>query len=197
MKLLPAGFLIFLFFTFSVAQNGSQAALPGLSVIKYKWSNTLRNPELERDPNAEANDAVSGDLRRKNAEQTNETLRAAGMPARDLPNPELRSDSPKQDAAATYLYEITVQNNSGKDVSGFTWEYVFLSTADGKEVGRRRFESKERIAMGKMRKLAVRSAIPPTGTIDVSKSAKKSPEKYTEQIVIVHVDYSDGTKWPG
>jgi len=48
-----------------------------------------------------------------------------------------------------------------------------------------------------MRKLAVRSAIPPTGTIDVSKSAKKSPEKYTEQIVIVHVDYSDGTKWPG
>ena len=197
MKLLSAGFLIILFFTFSFAQNESRGEQPALAVIKFKWSNDLHNPELERDPNAEANDALSGDLRRKNAQQTNETLRAAGMPARDLPDPELRSDLPKREATARYLYEITVQNNSGKDVSGFTWEYVFLSTADGKEVGRRRFESKERIATGKMRKLAVRSAIPPTGTIDVSKSAKKSPEKYTEQIVIVHVDYSDGTKWPG
>ena len=195
MKLLSAGFLIILFFTFSFAQNESRREQPALAVIKFKWSNDLHNPELERDPNAEANDALSGDLRRKNAQQTNETLRAAGMPARDLPEPELRSDLPKREATARYLYEITVQNISGKDVSGFTWEYVFLSS--GKEVGRRRFESKERIATGKMRKLAVRSAIPPTGTIDVSKSAKKSPEKYTEQIVIVHVDYSDGTKWPG
>ena len=72
MKLLSAGFLIILFFTFSFAQNESRREQPALAVIKFKWSNDLHNPELERDPNAEANDAVSGDLRRKNAEQTNE-----------------------------------------------------------------------------------------------------------------------------
>lgn len=197
MKLLSASFLIFLFFTFSLAQNESRGGLPGLNVIKYKWSIDLHNPELERDSISDADDAVAGDLRRKNAEQTNETLRAAGMPARELPDPELRTHSPNRDASARYLYEITVQNDSGKDVSGFTWEYVFLSTADGKEVGRRRFESKEPIAKGKMRKLSIRSAIPPTGTINVSKTAKRSPEKYTEQIVIVRVDFDDGTKWPG
>jgi hypothetical protein len=39
------------------------------------------------------------------------------------------------------------------------------------------------------------SAIPPTGTIDAAKSDAKKPEKYTEQIVILTVDYADGTKW--
>ena len=195
MKLLSAAFLIFLFITFGFAQNGSRAEQPGLTVIKSKWSNDLRNPELDRNPVADADEAVSRDQRRKSAEQTNEALRAAGMPARELPNAELRPDSPKQDAAAVYVYEITVENNSGKDVSGFTWEYVFLSLTDGKEVGRRRFESKERIAGGKTRKLTVRSAIPPTGTIDVSKTAQKSPEKYREQIIIVSIDYADRTKW--
>jgi hypothetical protein len=95
-----------------------------------------------------------------------------------------------------YSYEAKFRNNGAKDISALTWEFIFFSTDTGKEVGRRKFESKKAISNGKTSTLVMQSVIPPTGTVDATKAGSRSAEKYTEKVVVLTVEYSDGTKWP-
>jgi len=139
---------------------------------------------------------MAAERRRRDVDQTNDLLRAQGMPVRDVPAPELKSEpTSRREARAAYIYEIKVRNAGDKEIASVIWEYVFQEIGSDKEVGRRRFEGKETIARGKTRILVGRSAIPPTGTIDASKLKSKTAEKYAEKIVIVSVVYSDGSRW--
>ena len=181
---------------YSSAQN-TAADVPGLTVVKKKWHHDLRDPALDRDSNQETSDRQADELRRRDIEQTNDLLRAQGMPVRNAPEPRLSPDlNNNSERSAAYVYEVSLRNDGSKDVSSVTWEYVFFAPDSDKEVGRRRFTTKTSIGGGKTRTLTMRSAIPPTGTIDAAQAGKISTEKYSEKIVIVSVEYSDGSKWP-
>ena len=80
-------------------------------------------------------------------------------------------------------------------MSAVTWEYVFAENESGKELGRRRFISRERIRPGKAAHFKLRSAAPPTGSIVAGANNSRSA-RFKEQIVILSVEYADGTKWP-
>jgi hypothetical protein len=114
------------------------------------------------------------------------------------PNPPLQPTvkraPPKKDASIDYTYEVTVRNESNKNVAKVTWEYVFEDIDTGREVGRRRFESEESIGSGKIADLEKKSSIPPTGTINAK--SKKNGDRYSERIEIESIEYADGTKWP-
>lgn len=177
------------------AQAPLTAAEPaGLTVIKNQWHREFHNPALERDPNAEVTESQTSDRLRREIEQANDIRGSQGKPTVDLPQPTIKTD-PTSNSMLSYVYELKIRNNGSKEISAVTWEYVFSAPDTGQEVGRRKFESKERIAGGKVRNLVMRSAIPPTGTVNASQAASKSPEKYSEKIVIQSVEYSDGSKW--
>lgn len=197
MKLIFTPF-IFLFAVFcGSAQTPAVSEGHGLSVVRQKWHRELRRSSaLERDPVEETDRRQTAEQRRREIERQNEILRTQGMPQRDLPIPELPSESRQREPSASYVYEVSLRNDSKREVSSITWEYVFLDPATKAEVGRRRFTSKTRIGSGKSRTITMRSAIPPTGAIDATKASARSQEKYSEEIVLVSVEYSDGTKWP-
>jgi len=171
------------------------AAGSGLIVIKNQWHQVFRNPALERDQNEEVTESQVGDRLRRQIEETNDPRRSQSRPSVDLPDTKIKTDSAANDNTLSYLYELKLRNDGSKEISAVTWEYVFLAPDTGQEVGRRKFESKERIGPGKTRNLTMRSAIPPTGTVNAAQAGSKSPDKYSEKIVIQSVAYSDGSKW--
>lgn len=189
MKIFIVSLLLLLLNIGCSAQSSSPSAEEhGLTIIAKKWRLELRNPSLERDPLKEADERREEERRRLEAERTNEKLREQGMPTRQLPTRELRRETRPRGSVATYVYEVKLRNNSRKTISFVIWEYVFYSPSSGQELGRRRFESKERIRPGKTRNLVVRSPIPPTGTIGASGADGRSTGQYDEKIVIVRIE---------
>jgi hypothetical protein len=198
MKLLNFPLLVFALSICAEAQvpTSSVSGGHGLVVIAQKWGRDLRDPALDRN-SIEETDQRQGDLRRRQEiDRTNDTLRSQGMPTRDVPTPEITPDTSTSQRSLAYTYVLKLRNDSGKEVSSVTWEYVFYAPGTEQEVGRRRFQVKERIRPGKTSNLVMHSAIPPTGTIDAAKAGKATPEKYSEKIVIASVEYADGSKWP-
>ena len=185
----------FLLFAVSCFGQTSTSDGPGLTVVKKKWHPEFRNPLLDRGSEEETGEPQVDSVRRHEIEQSNDALRAQGIAGRGVSEPRLADVPDKPDPSAAYVYEITARNDGSKEISVVTWEYVFYAANSDQEVGRRRFTSKLSIPPGKTRTLTMHSAIPPTGTVDAAKANSKTPEQYTEKIVIVSVDHSDGSKW--
>jgi hypothetical protein len=171
----------------------------GLAVLSKKWDFEVRNPSLDQDPIVETNDRQEAERQRLEIERKNEMLRSRGMPTLPVPAalPPPRTDTlgPKPGPTITYIYQVNFRNTGNKEVNAVTWEYVFSENDSGKELGRRRFISRERIRPGKAAHFKLRSSAPPTGSITAGTS-NKGAAKYREQIVILSVEYADGTKWP-
>jgi hypothetical protein len=193
MKFLVATLFLLLLSAYCVAQTSSDS---GLTVLKQKWHRDIHDPSMDQNADAENSDVLDAEQRRKQLEQANEAKRSEGLPIRPpQPTPEFDPPAKASERSADYVYEVTFRNSGTKDISAISWEYVFLAPDSEKEVGRRHFESKETIRAGKIKNLVTHSAVPPTGTIDAAKAGAKSPEKYAEKIVIISVDYADGSKW--
>ena len=111
-----------------------------------------------------------------------------------LPPPRTDTLGPKPGPTITYIYQVNLRNTGSKEVRAVKWEYVFSENETGKEIGRRRFISRERIRPGKAAHFKLRSAAPPAGSINASADTIRS-SKFKEQIVILSVEYADGTKW--
>lgn len=195
MKLISTLFLLLLLALSCFAQN-AQSDGAGVTVVKKKWHRELRDPALDRSPDQDTDGRQMDSVRRREINEANDSLRTQGILSREMPEPQIEEGQNKPDRTSGYVYEVTVRNDGSREISSVTWEYVFLALNTDQEVGRRRFTSKVSIPPTKTRTLTVRSAIPPTGTIDAGKMNSKAPEQYTEKIVVVSVDYSDGFKWP-
>jgi hypothetical protein len=169
------------------------SAAPGLILVGQKWHTEFRNPALDRDWDKEANDSIAEKERIRDHERMNDRLRAKGMQPNPPLQPPVKRLPPKKDRSMTYFYEVTVRNEDGKDVASVTWEYIFDDLDTGREVGRRRFESRESIGVRKTKDLVGKSSIPPTGTVNAK--SKNNPDRYSEKVEIVRVEYADGTTW--
>lgn len=196
MKFLCPLFIVFL----CVVGVSAQASIdvpsaPKLEVMQKKWRLEVRNPALDEDPfravdqhNREESD------RRENIRQ-NEIRAKMGKPAQLPPTYTRRNEPVPRDPWAEYVYEVKLKNVGEKAIRTVTWEYVFSEPDTQKEAGRQQFITKVTIDAGKTKNLVARSASPPTQTVDATKTDKKMRDRYAEQIVIVSVEYVDGTTW--
>ena len=188
--------LLFLFVLCSSAQAvPNQFDSSNVMVIQKRWRIEVRNPAVEKDPVKAMSDREEEERRRKSTERNNEILSERGMPTSSpavrVPAPETRD----RGVSVTYVYEVKVSNTGKKAIRTLTWEYVFFEPGTEQEVGRRRFVSEVSIGPGRTRNVVMRSALPPTGSIDARRADKKSRDRYSEQVVIQSVQYGDGSVW--
>jgi hypothetical protein len=197
MKILFASILLVILGVCCLAQERSAPTDgPDLVAIAQKWHSETRNPALDGDWDKKANDSIEQREKIRDNQRVNDQRQARGLPPLDPPRPTVSPAKPRKDPSLTYFYEVTLRNENKKNVAAVTWEYVFEDRDTGREVGRRRFESRTSIGSGKTRDLEQRSSIPPTGTINAATSNKTSnADRYSEKIVIVKIEYSDGSIW--
>ena len=199
MKPLNALLLLMMMSGYIFAQAPSASQDPGgLAVLSKKWNFEVRNPSLDQDPVQETGDRQEAERQRLEIERKNEMLRSRGMPTQPVPAalPPPRTDTlaPKPGPTISYIYQVNLRNTGSKEVSSVTWEDVFSENETGKEIGRRRFISRENIRPGKAAHFKLRSAAPPAGSIAAGSDNGRSA-KFKEQIVILSVEYADGSKW--
>jgi hypothetical protein len=200
MKILCSVLLLFLF---AVVVSGQDLAnlsnSPDLIVIRKEWQeiSNLRNPELDEDPFRAVNETNQA-LRDREETMKQEKLRAKmGLP----PEPRVvrvrrpEADAKDSEPSTVYIYKVKVKNTGQKTIQTLTWEYVFFDPGTKQEVGRRQFISKVEIPPGKTENVAMRSASPPTGAVNVKQSGKKLRNQYSEQIVIQSIEFADGSLW--
>ncbi len=94
-----------------------------------------------------------------------------------------------------FVYKTTVKNLSDKPIKSIDWDYVFLDRATESEIGRREFTSEEKISPGKSKELTVTITKPPTQTVSVTSLNTKERDALLERVVVVRIDYADGTFW--
>ena len=94
-----------------------------------------------------------------------------------------------------FTYKTTIRNLSSKTIKSVDWDYVFLDKSTNTELGRQQFTSEEKIGPGKSKELIVAIRKPPTHTISVTALNKGEGDSLLGRIVILGVQYSDGTGW--
>jgi hypothetical protein len=98
-------------------------------------------------------------------------------------------------ARYAFVYKLVLQNNDSRSIKAIDWDYVFYDVSTERELGRRQFTSQEKIAPGKTKELKFFIPTPPTKTISISSLNKQEREGLSEAIVIVRVEYADGSLW--
>jgi len=94
-----------------------------------------------------------------------------------------------------FMYKTTIRNLSEKTILSVDWDYVFLDRVDNTELNRHQFTSDEKIGPGKSKELLVTLRKPPTQTISVTSLNKNEAESVLGQVLIMRVQYSDGSSW--
>ncbi len=94
-----------------------------------------------------------------------------------------------------YRYKVSLRNTGEKTVKAIDWDYVFLDPGTKNEVSRHQFTSEEKIRPGKEKELYVFTLSPPSRTVSASRLGKKGSHHFVELVVLVSVQYTDGSVW--
>ena len=94
-----------------------------------------------------------------------------------------------------FIYRASMKNSSTKPIEEIDWDYVFIDSATGQELGRHQFTSTKIIQPGKSKELTFMLSSPPTKRISVSALNKQERSGIADQVVVVRVKYSDGSVW--
>lgn len=198
------GMMLFLMSS-SVAISAQTAAglpdQPEVVVVKFAWSK--ERVGWQADPfGGPLENFDEMRVRARNEKRIQDAKR--GGSGADLAKAE--SDS-RTDAALTaqihkvtpgryrFIYKVQVQNSGTKTVKAIDWDYVFLDANTQEQLGRRQFSSLERIAPGKTKELKFFIATPPTQMVSVNSLDKNERVNLNEAVVIVRIEYSDGSFW--
>lgn len=95
-----------------------------------------------------------------------------------------------------YRYKVSVRNGGEKAIKSIDWDYVFLDPLTQAEVERHQFTSDGKIGPGKEKEFSVFHLAPPTRTVSAQTGSRKDAPPFLERIVLVRVEYADGTAWP-
>ncbi|HEV2764359.1 MAG TPA: hypothetical protein VGV38_15370 [Pyrinomonadaceae bacterium] len=151
---------------------------PGLVVLKLKSERTLAP---HRNTDKSEFDASRGSTSDPDA----------------LNNPNLTAIRNRTTPTESFVYQYTaeVRNDGAKRIEGLVWEFVVTDPASGKETGRRRFYSLDKINAGAGKKLRGRSHLPPSATVSVADAGKAKNPANVERAEFRCVMYADGSFW--
>jgi hypothetical protein len=205
MRLTATLFLsLFLAAAAQAQQAPADGGPPGLAVVKCGWSKELIPGWENRGGGAEPYEVM---IARLANEQRLQRARNAGDKAsiarsereakvyeKANANNGAKSSKPSRFG---YRYKVSIRNGGPKAVKSVDWDYVFLDPETQAEVERHQFTSDEKIGPGKEKELAVFNLAPPTRTISARASGRKDAPPFVERIILVRVEYADGSAWPG
>jgi hypothetical protein len=187
--------------TVSIAQEVPNQPDPSKTeVVKYSWAKERIG--WERDPFGGPIENFDEARARQRNERRIEDAKRGGSAEVDKIKREARADAAniaakhKQPPSRyVFVYKTTVKNLSDKQIKSIDWDYVFFDTTTDTEVGRREFTSDEKISPGKSKELTVTVSKPPTHTISLTALNSGERKALTERVVIVRINYADGTSW--
>ncbi|MGA9995456.1 MAG: hypothetical protein WBP93_08585, partial [Pyrinomonadaceae bacterium] len=151
-----------------------------VEILKYSWSeyDLIAAQQIQ----AEVEDAMD----------PRPTRDPFGAPRRR--EPRTRSHPSNEAQTKGYQYRVRIRNSSNtKTIKSIDWDYVFIDPNNPKEVSHHRFHSDKKIEPGKDEQITVSSTSPPVQVLNVK--AIDKPGKPTEQILVIKVEYTDGSTW--
>jgi hypothetical protein len=171
----------------------------GIEVLQWSWTKerirqrpsmlSLASPdELIRQSQREAQLAAARNAARKGEAGKIETQILNHEDAKAKAS----QTSPPEDG---YRYQVKLRNNGGKAIKSIDWDYLFIDPTNQSEVARHQFTSDETIKPGKSKEVSVLYLTPPVKTISAKMLGKKNPLPFDERVVIVRIQYSDGSVW--
>ena len=94
-----------------------------------------------------------------------------------------------------YRYGVQIRNTGAKLIKLVDWDYIFLDPNTLKEVARHQFTSDDTIKPGKSKEISVFYLHPPVKTVSIKMLSKKNMANFKEQVVLMRIQYSDGSIW--
>ena len=194
--------VLILAFVFVVeAAHAQTVNAPELELLKFSWSKERLNWEGNPfgGPNenfhqmqfrARSEKRVS-DAKRSNSAEIGKFEKEAKADAVIVETANQNSAPPRY----YFLYRASMKNVSTKAIKEIDWDYVFIDAATGEELDRRQFTSVQNIGPGKQKELTFMLQTPPTRRISVNALDKKEKVGISEKVVIVRVQYADGSSW--
>lgn len=181
------------------AASPRQEAAGEVEVVNFGWNRErirqrpsmvpLVSPEeLVRQSRREAQLSAARNSANKGAEAAIET---------QINNHEAAKSKASQTAPPTdgYRYTVKLRNNGAKTIKSIDWDYVFSDPTDKREVAHHQFTSDETIKPGKAKEFSVLYLVPPVKTVSVKQLGKKNPLPFEERVVLVRIQFSDGSVW--
>lgn len=151
---------------------------PEVEVLKYSWSEY--DLTLAEQLKAEVSDASDPRPR-----DPFETPRRRDVLTRSHPSDESQTKG--------YQYRVRIRNGSQKTIKSIDWDYSFVDPNNPKEVSHHRFHSDKKIEPGKDEQITVSSTIPPVQVLNVK--TIDNPVKPEEKLVVLKIEYTDGSTW--
>ena len=103
-----------------------------------------------------------------------------------------RQTAPPDDG---YRYVVKLRNGGSKVIKSIDWDYLFIDPDTMTVLSRHQFTSDETIKPGKSKEFGVLYLIPPVQTVNVKMLGKKKLANFKEQVVLMRIQYSDGSVW--
>lgn len=170
---------------------------PDLAVIKHSWSKERIN--WEGDPFGGPVETFDDVRRRRVDERRMERAKATGNVGeaskveREMRAEQVLKARPPAPPRYGFIYKVSVKNTGAKTIKRVDWDFLFKTTTEGD--GHLQFTSDETIAPGKTKELLVMSHQPPARTVSVYELGKNEREGLSGEIVIVRIEFSDGSLW--
>ena len=142
----------------------------------------IRQSRRETQLAAARNSARRGEQGKIETQITNEEQAAA----------KARQTDPPDDG---YRYVVKLRNNGAKVIKSIDWDYLFLDPDNNAVVSRHQFTSDDTIKPGKSKEVSVLYLNPPVQTISAKMLSKKKLATYKEQVLLMRIQYSDGSVW--
>jgi hypothetical protein len=206
MKLLAPAFLFFAALSSATAAVHAQTLTdahdpPDIQVVKFSWSKERIG--WERDPFSgpvESFDQMR--VRVRNERRILDAKRTGTSSDVDRITREAKADSANIEELRrqppprySFMYKVSFRNNSTKLIKSLDWDHVFFDAGSKTETTRHQFTTDEKINPGKQKEFTVFSPTPPSRTISVQKLDKRERETVGEAIVIMRIEYADGSVW--
>lgn len=174
---------------------------PNLAIVKFSWSKERIN--WQQDPFGGPIESFDEMRVRSRNEKRIQDAKRGGVGAevskaeRDARTDAALTAQIHQNKPGRYqfLYSVQVRNSSDKVIKAVDWDYVFFDVNNQDELGRRQFRSEERISPGKAKELKYFITTPPTQTVSIHSLDKNERANLGEVVVIVRVEYLDGSVW--
>ena len=176
-----------------------QEAAAEIEVIKFGWTRERIRQRPSLAPLASPDELIRQSRREAQlaAARNSANRGAASAVETQITNDEkaaakARQTVPPEDG---YRYTVKLRNNGARTIKSIDWDYIFIDPATRAEVSHHQFTSDETIKPGKTKEVGVLYLVPPVRTVSAKMLGGKKALPFEEQVVLVRIQYSDGSVW--